>query len=110
MCVSSGAARHERRPVFSRGAAGGRDRTAGVTGTPGPAEEFTPAAVARRVGWSGPGRAAVMALAGGPGVVAARAGPDRVGARARRRSEEVRHDRPTTPDTPFRPDVRFLKY
>ena len=37
------------------------------------------AAVAWRVGWSGPGRAAGVARAVGPGVAAARTGPDRVG-------------------------------
>jgi hypothetical protein len=48
---------------------------------PGPAEGLAPAAVAWRVGWSGPGRAAVLALAVGPSVVADRIGPDRVGSR-----------------------------
>ena len=38
-----------------------------------------PAVVARRVGWSGPGRAAGVARAVGPGVAADRTGPDRVG-------------------------------
>ena len=37
------------------------------------------AAVAWRVGWSGPGRAAGVARAVGPGVAADRTGPDRVG-------------------------------
>ena len=48
----------------------------------GPAEGFAPAAVAWRVGWSGPGRAAGVARAVGWGVAADRAGPDRVGDRA----------------------------
>jgi hypothetical protein len=37
------------------------------------------AAVAWRVGWSGPGRATVLAFTVGRGVAAARTGPDRVG-------------------------------
>ena len=40
------------------------------------------AAVAWRVGWSGPGRAAGVALAVGRGVAADRTGPDRVGSAA----------------------------
>ncbi|MBV8075077.1 MAG: hypothetical protein JO284_01680 [Planctomycetaceae bacterium] len=42
---------------------------------PGPAEGLAPAAVARRAGWSGPARAAGVALAVGWGAAAARAGP-----------------------------------
>ena len=53
---------------------------------PGPAEGHGP----WRVGWSGPGRAAGMALAVRSGVAAARAGPDRVGSRARRSGAAAR--------------------
>ena len=49
-----------------------------------------PAVVARRVGWSGPGRAAGVALAVGWGVAADRHGPDRVGSRARRSGAAAR--------------------
>jgi hypothetical protein len=48
------------------------------------------AVVAWRVGWSGPGRAAGVARAVRWGVVAARAGPDRVGSRARRSGAAAR--------------------
>ena len=48
------------------------------------------AAVAWWVGWSGPGRAAVLALIVGWGVVAARTGPDRVGSRAWRSGAAAR--------------------
>ena len=50
----------------------------------------TPAAVAWRVGWSGPGRAAGVAPVVGPGVAADRTGPDRVGSRARRSGAAAR--------------------
>ena len=46
---------------------------------PGPAEGLGLAAVAWRVGWSGPGRAAGVAFAVAWGVAADRTGPDRVG-------------------------------
>ena len=48
------------------------------------------AVVAWRVGWSGPGRAAGVALAVGGSVAAGRTGPDRVGSRARRSGAAAR--------------------
>lgn len=57
----------------------GIDNVAWSQRTPRPAEGFTPTAVAWRMGWSGPGRAAGVALAVGWGVAADRLGPDRVG-------------------------------
>ena len=91
------------------------DPRCGRNAHPGPAEGLDP----WRVGWSGPGRAAGVAFAVARGVAAARAGPDRVGSRARRsgaaaraalargrgpssggrrRPEEMRHDWPTASD------------
>ena len=95
-----------------------RHRRAGVTGTPGGIADESPAAVAWRVGWSGPGRAAGVARTVAWGVAADRTGPDRVGSRAwrsgaaaraalargrepsfgRRRPEGAGHDRPTASD------------
>jgi len=49
---------------------------------PGSADGLALAAVVRRVGWSGPGRAAAVARAVARDVAAARTGPDRVGSRA----------------------------
>ena len=66
------------------------DTRRGRDARPGPAEGLALAAVAWRVGWSGPGRAAGVALAVGWGVAAARTGPDRVGSRARRSGAAVR--------------------
>jgi len=86
---------------------------------PPQADGLALAAGAWRVGWSGPGRAAGVALAVAWGVAADRTGPDRVGSRAavggrgaggfgsgtgahrpggRWRPEEARHDRLTASD------------
>ena len=74
---------------------------------PPPAEGLGLAAVARRAGWSGPGRAAVVARAVRWGVAAARAGPDRVGSRGAairggvaRPADGVRHTLSTRCEVP----------